>query len=307
MWRTLFLILLSTVWAATLQVEIRNSEVWLIRDGQPRQLTHDGKAKLQAELSPSNDRVSYYEQCPQTEHCTPSVVILDLVGDRTGSFQPRRQAIPQDELCTSILSIAWTGRNTIAAECHINPSLSEYVETDLSNGKNIRDLLGYDFTRSPDGKEVAHAGWIVHFAPPYAQSNYLQVESTTVYPLPRGARPVEQKVLAETPDVVRKRGLTYFGIHEFQPGLSWSPDSRRIALIDCTYDWTAKGAGAPDTAGEESNRHCSLAIVARNGQVALHPLTGLSTHEVGQARLSWTTPRQLRLDTSAGSKSFDMR
>ena len=32
----------------------------------------------------------------------------------------------------------------IAAECHINPSLSEYVETDLSTGQSIRDLLGYD-------------------------------------------------------------------------------------------------------------------------------------------------------------------
>ncbi|MBZ5626520.1 MAG: hypothetical protein LAQ69_48735 [Acidobacteriia bacterium] len=307
MWRCVVLILLSPGWAATLQVEIRNSEVWLIGDGQPKQLTNDGKAKLQAELSPSRDRVAYYEQCPQVEHCTPSIIILNLAGDRTGSFQPKRQAIPQAELCTSILSIAWTGQNTIASECHINPSLSEYIETDLSNGQNIRDLLGYDFARSPDGKNIAHAGWIVHFAPPYAHSNYLQVENTTVYPLPKGRKPVAQKGLAEPPDVVRNRGLTYFGIHDFQPGLSWAPDSRRIALIDCTYDWTAEGAGSPDTAGEESNRRCSLAIVARNGQFTLHPLTGLSTNEAARTRLSWTSPHQLWLDTSAGRKSFDVR
>jgi len=306
MWRCVLLILLPAVWVAEIHVEIRDSEVWLIRDGQPKQLTRDGKAKLQAELSPSGDRVAYYEQCPQAEHCTPSVVILDLAGHRTGTFRPKHQAVPPAEPCGSILSIAWTGHNTIAARCHVNPSLSEYIETDLSSGRDIRALLGYDFTRSPDGKRIAHVGWIVHFAPPYAQSNYLQVEHTTIYPLPKGMAPVEQKGLTGPPDVVRNKGLTFFGIHQFRPGLSWSPDSRRIALIDCTYDWTAKVAGSLDSAGEESNRRCSLAIVAVNGQFVLHSLTGLSPRGLGQARLSWTTPHQLSLHTDGETRGFSV-
>jgi len=79
-------------------------------------------------------------------------------------------------------------------------------------------------------------GWIPHFAPPFAQSSYLQIENTTIYPLSRGKHPVAR---ADPPDVVRNEGLTYSGIHDFRSGLTWSPDSRRIALIDCTYDWTA--------------------------------------------------------------------
>src|SRR5262249_17635966 len=140
-----------TLWAATPQpevpqVEIRNSEVWLVHHGARNQLTRDGRAKIQAELSPANDRVAYYEQCLESEKCTPSIVILDLSGKRLRAVQPKIENGP----CASILSMAWTTANSIAAECHINPSLNQYVEIELASGRTIRDLLGYDFTRSPD-------------------------------------------------------------------------------------------------------------------------------------------------------------
>src|SRR5437867_7395316 len=105
MFHYLFLLLLTLVGLATLQVEIRDSEVWLISNRQPKQLTHDGKSKLQAVLSPSHDRLAYYQACPQAEHCTPSIVVLDLEGQRITSFQPNQQATGQ--ACASILSITW--------------------------------------------------------------------------------------------------------------------------------------------------------------------------------------------------------
>jgi len=61
MWRCVLLLLPLPAVAATPQVEIRDSEVWLLRDGQAKQLTHDRKSKLQAVFSPSLDRVAYYE------------------------------------------------------------------------------------------------------------------------------------------------------------------------------------------------------------------------------------------------------
>lgn len=73
--------------------------------------------------------------------------------------------------------------------------MSEYIETDITTQKVTRDLLGYQFTRSPDGSSVAHVGWIIHFAQPYAQSNYLQIDHTLIYPLPKGTRPVVLKGL----------------------------------------------------------------------------------------------------------------
>ena len=77
--------------AAAIQVDVRDSEVWLIRDGQATQLTHDGKAELQAELSPALDRIAYYEECPQAERCLPSVVVMDLAGRRLSVFQPKSE------------------------------------------------------------------------------------------------------------------------------------------------------------------------------------------------------------------------
>ena len=294
-------LLVSPLWPATLEVEIRNSEVWLIRDGKDKQLTRDGKAKLQAVLSPGKDRVAYYEQCPQSENCIPSIVILDLSGKRLQSVRP----IVDQSPCTSILAIEWAAPGSISAECHINPSVNQYLEVDLASGRNIRDLLGYDFTRSPDGRKVAHAGWIVHFAPRYLQSDYLQVDDLTLYPLPKGQRPHQQKGLSEPPQVVQKRGLTYSGIHEFQPGFFWSPDSRHIALIDCTVDWTLKSA-SQDSDGDESNRRCQLAIVALDGQVSLYTLTGLAPNNLQQPRVAWTGAHAVTIEIAGARSTFNI-
>ena len=124
---TLFLVGLLA-WPAQLRVEIRDSEVWVVRDGREYQLTHDGKSKLQSELSPAENRIAYYEQCIEAEHCTPTVIVLDLEGHRITritSFQPTHQAFPPAERCSSILSIAWVGDNAVSAVCHGNPSMSE--------------------------------------------------------------------------------------------------------------------------------------------------------------------------------------
>ncbi|MGI8960576.1 MAG: hypothetical protein ACR2IV_12585 [Bryobacteraceae bacterium] len=126
-----FLLLASLTWADAIRVEVRDNEVWLIQNGQAKQLTRDGKSKLQALLSVPGDRIAYYEQCIQGENCIPSVVILDLEGQRLEAFQPQPAALGQPETCASILNIRWVWADTvIGVECHKNPSLSEYVEID---------------------------------------------------------------------------------------------------------------------------------------------------------------------------------
>jgi hypothetical protein len=298
MWQLLILIAPWVLGAATVEVEVRDSEVWLTRDGQPKQLTRDGRSKEQAVLSPSNDRVAYYEICTQKDPCTPSVFVLDLDGELIQRFQPMISVAPLAVPCASILSIEWTGPDAIAAECHINPSLSEYIETTISTRRATRRLAGYDFKRSPDSTKVAHVGWIPHFAPPFAKSNYLQIEDTTIYPLPPGKHPVAQ---ADPPDVVRNKGLTYSGIHDFRYGLTWSPDSQRIALIDCTYDWTADDPSAIG-GGKESNRRCSIAVVAPNGRFALIPLSSVPA----EARLAWLNSHQVSLSAQGVVRNIEI-
>lgn len=190
--------------------------------------------------------------------------------------------------CASLLSQTRIAPNTVAVECHINPSLNRYVELDISTGKPARELYGYGFTRSPDGKRVAHVGRIPHFGPPYARSNSLQIDQATVYP--------------RSADAARQTGATYSGIHEFKPGLVWSPDSRRIAMIDCTYDWTPNYPSALSAGeGKESNRRCFVVAVTVSGESAI--LANLDdTHK--DARLAWTNPGLLSLESNGTRKSL---
>jgi len=204
----------------------------------------------------------------------------------------------------SILAIAWTGPNAVSVECHINPSLSEYLEMDLSTKKVFRDLLGYDFTRSPDGKTVAHVCWIPHFAPPYTHSNYLQLDDITIYPLPKGGAPKKQVGLDEQPYMVPNKGLHYYGIHDFLPSLAWSPDSRRVALVDCIYDWT--DSDADRTPGEESNRRCSVAVVSPDGSFQLFPLADTSPEGLHKSHLEWSQTGELILRTGDTTKHIPL-
>ncbi len=280
--------------AASPQVEIRYSEVWLIRDGQETQLTRDGKPKLGAALSPSWDRVAYSEKCPESEQCRPSIVLLDLTGRRLSTFQPKAEG---GQPCGSVLSLAWTGAGAIAAVCHINPGLGEYIETDLASGAVRRDLLGYWFTPSPDGKRVAHVGWIPHEAPPFAQSNYLQVDETTLYPLPKGSGPVTQKPGESSPAVVENQGNVFTGIHEFKGGFAWAADSDRVALVDCTFDWLAvEGRSQLAAAGREANRRCALVVVSMKGEAKQIPLDQMVQDQLDQPNLVWTGTNQVLLE-----------
>jgi len=261
----------SLTWAARPQVEIRANERWVVIDGQPRQLTSDGRSKLQAELSPSATRIAYYEQCPQSENCLTSVIILDLEGRRLQAFRPMAEAIPPGGPCASILGISWLSETTIAAECHYNPSVSEYVETDLTTGKSVKHLLGYGFTPSPDRKCVAHVGPIVHWAAPVDQSNYFFIDGASLYPHPTRGKPV---------------------VHEIIPGFSWSADSQRVAFVDCVSDWIAKGIAddGATPAGELKNRRCSIAVVARTGQFARFSITVADAKRIS---FSWDGPHRL--------------
>lgn len=261
--RYIFVLLASVSWAATPQVEIRSNEIWILKDGDARQLTGDGRNKFQAVLSPAGNQIAYYE-CTESENCIPSIVILDPEGRRMKMFQPG---------CASISDISWVTETSIGIVCHITPSENEYLEIDLISEEKVQDLLGLAFTRSPDQKYVAHIGPIEHFLPRSSKSYQLYVDKTVVYPLAKGLLSME-------------KAPVWIGIHEFLPRLSWSPDSGRIAFVDCLFDWTEKMP-----IGEETNRRCFVAVVARDGRSHwLFPIGGSAIEDV---RFGWDGPNQL--------------
>lgn len=288
--------------ADSVRVDVIQNEVWITRNpdsstGVSKQLTRDGKAKIQAELSSAHDRIAYYEECPESEHCKPSVVILDLEGNRLQTFQPRTSAFGSGETCGSILHISWvSGDSTIGVECHATPSASLYIEFDLAARKNVRDLAGLAFTPSPNGRFVAHVGPFPHFAPPYAQSYFLLLDNVIVYPLPKGAKPLRWDINGAKPDIVRVRGNRFVGIHAFASRFAWSPNSTRVAFVDCTFDWVHKD-GEGDESGIETSRRCSIAVVSPSGAFSLVPLRDAPL----TGDISWVDNQQLRITFPAAS------
>jgi len=219
-------------------------------------------------LSPTGRLKAYYTLCSvQLGGCPPSVVVQDANGQVIREFH----VIPRGangQPCMSILNIIWVSDNSIGAECHSTPSSSEYIETDITTGKVVRELSGLFFTPSPDGKHIAHIGPIPHFAPPNAKSYYLQVDGVTIYPLRRGLNPSQTRDQSP-PNVVESKGDTWVGIH-YIDSLIWSSDSKSVEFNDCTYDWTP--AFPSDNLGNESNRRCRYLKVALNGSVTPIPI-----------------------------------
>jgi hypothetical protein len=114
---------------------------------------------------------------------------------------------------------------------------------DLKTGRHIRDLAGFGFTPSPNGKWVAHVAPLVHFAPPYAKSYYLQLNDVTVYPLPKNMKPLRQPGFEQSSTLFRRRVIdtpaytTLFqGLHGRRIRLAlpslivFSTGSKRVAL-----------------------------------------------------------------------------
>jgi hypothetical protein len=160
----------------------------------------------------------------------------------------------------------------------------------------VHDFLGYGFTRSPNLRHVAHVGPVIHFAPLYAQSNYLVIDDTTVYPLPKGAKPTVQSV-----DAVREIGPKHIGIHSFVPRFSWSPDSKRVAFFDCVSDFIETGAidAGGNLAGDWTSSKCSIAVVSLSGAFTLIPLRDVPSESLDTARVYWTDTGKIRLTYSS--------
>ncbi len=241
--------------------------------------------------SPSGALFVHYTLCSVQNPCTPEVVITTRNGAELRRFEIRNdEGVP----CASILDVHWASEDIIGAECHGNPSLSYYYEVSITTGKALHEYLGYRFVRSPDLANVAHVGWIIHFAPPWVQSEYLQVGNTIIYPLPPGMKPVEQKLLEMAPEVVTQKGLVYAGAHEFRSRFVWAPDSHKVGLVDCLVDYRLRD-DSPDAFeehGKPENERCFAVAVGLDGTFQRTPLPVASSRD---AVLGWTDAHTLRV------------
>jgi hypothetical protein len=253
--------------------------------------------------SPAGKLFAEYTLCSVQDPCIPEVVVTDRDGSEVRRFEVRNDEGP----CASILDLQWAGEHTIAAECHENPSMSSYREVDVRSGKLVREYRGFGFVRSPDDAQVAHVGWILHFAPPWVKSEYLQIGNTIVYPLPPGMKPVEQKSSEMAPDVVTRRGLVYSGVHGFQSKFVWSPDSRKVGVIDCLVDYRLRdySPAAFEEGGKSENLHCFAVAVGLDGTFRRTRVSAAPYQESGWG-LKWKGARTLQVTRDGRSVELQM-
>lgn len=163
--------------------------------------------------------------------------------------------------CESPLRVEELGGGRAGVECHQNPSLNFYYEVDARTGRVLRELRGYAFTRSPDGRRVAHAGQVPHFAAAPLKSFYLQVDGRTLYP--KGGGPEERGIQLEN------------GVHrnvlDLWSNLAWAPSGRAVACAVRAFDWRPEEPSS--NVGEELNERFLLLTVTLAGKTRLHALS----------------------------------
>ena len=86
--------------------------------------------------------------------------------------------------------------------------------------------------------------------------------------------------------------------------LLWSPDSERIAFVDCLFDWVEKGIGIDGATpiGDATNYRCFIAVVGLTGEYELFP-----TDNRADIKFSWNGPRRLSAQIGGTQKQFTVK
>ncbi len=107
-------------------------------------------------------------------------------------------------------SFGWIDSNRFFCEGTINPSTGVYRYFDAKSGRELGERIGLGFTWSPDLTQIANFGNVSHFSDWDRKSDSLEVGK---YHYPEG-------------------GWNDKDRHLFRSSITWSPDSRRAAIVD---------------------------------------------------------------------------
>jgi hypothetical protein len=104
--------------------------------------------------------------------------------------------------------IGWIDARRFFCEGSINPSTVIYRYFDAISGKEIGERYGSDFTWSPDNLKIANFGNVPHFTDWNLKSDSLEIGKHRYPKNDDGER------------------------HLFHSGITWSPDSEKVAIVD---------------------------------------------------------------------------
>jgi hypothetical protein len=106
-------------------------------------------------------------------------------------------------------SWGWLDNSRLFCEGSINPSTGIYLVFDARSGRELGEFAGGPFVWSPDQSHIASYGNVPHFSAPEGKSDSLEIDGKCLYP--------------REGDHER---------HWFHSELTWSPDSRKVAVTD---------------------------------------------------------------------------
>jgi hypothetical protein len=107
-------------------------------------------------------------------------------------------------------SFGWIDSNRFFCEGSVNPSTGTHRWFNARTGKELGEAIGSQFTWSPNRTVLALFGNVPHFSRPDEKSDSLEI----------GAHRWPPESPAESEQ------------HWFRSGLSWSPDSKHVAVVD---------------------------------------------------------------------------
>ena len=238
------------LWAA-------DHELWIDDGTQPRLVASDVQGVLHPRWSPAGERITYAHEFRFEGSVRTHVVV---VGDDGRTL--RSLALPADSEVNALLQLGWRDEHHVFIEGHVNPSTSKYLEWDIDSGRLVDEKAGSWFAVSPDGRFIAQRAHVPHGAPPPYDGAMLMINDKLVYP------PADDR-----------------GDHRFVSGLSWSADSRQLALLE--EDQSATDLVVTDSAGT---------------QITRTPLG-----EIGAPReLSWSSANSIFIRTNSDTWRFDL-
>lgn len=214
-----------------IQVKVLNKEIFVVdASGQMRQLTHDGKPKEHATLSPAKDRVIYHGHFDPYKS-PPEPVILTVLDLETGNLV---QQVSVNWSARFVTDVKWVKDYLVL----VQGEGSFLAVVNLRLGKQTHQLVGSDFSLSPDGAIIIfHHDFNPRYGavPPQFDSDYVLLSLTEresssglpgenfriIYPDLLGWGEVERKNFRDLKDR-----------HHIKNAFFWSPDSRSIAFTE---------------------------------------------------------------------------
>lgn len=269
-------------------LQVTNNEIWVMGEGRASaQLTNDGLPKRDPKWSPDGSKIAYASLCREAKSGCPQVIVISPDGTRLTE-------LPGVDLGNSIDGFDWLSNERIGIDAHVNPSLGEYRIVDLSTARVVANYLGFWFTPSPDRKWIAHVGFMPHFAPQYAHNYYLQIDGKTIYP---SGLKAGDEFSARTDS---RDSFLFRDIREFRSLLVWSPDSKRIALIERMFDFHVDKADPNYQAGEERNPRFALIVVTTGGKTVRRALKPFE----GRAEVKWVSAGSVQITAGEHTTTF---